>query len=80
MRAAPALIAAAALLLLGGCADLGYYWQSASGHIGIMRAAKPVPEWLADPAVSEPLKTKLELAQRIRRFAVAELALPDNPS
>ena len=79
MRAAPAFTLAAALLL-GGCADLGYYWQSASGHIGIMRAAKPVPEWLADPAVSAPLKAKLELTQRIRRFAVTELGLPDNPS
>lgn len=79
MRAAPAFALAGALLL-GGCADLGYYWQSASGHIGIMRAAKPVPEWLADPAVSAPLKAKLELTQRIRRFAVTELGLPDNPS
>lgn len=80
MRAAPAFALAGALLLLGGCADLGYYWQSASGHLGILRVAKPVPEWLADPAVSAPLKAKLELAQRIRRFAVTELALPDNAS
>jgi predicted aminopeptidase len=70
----------AGALFLTGCADLGYYWQSASGHIGIMRAAKPVPEWLADPAVSAPLKAKLELTQRIRRFAVTELGLPDNRS
>ncbi|OUM02070.1 aminopeptidase [Variovorax sp. JS1663] len=70
----------AALALLAGCADLGYYWQSASGHLGLMRAARPVPEWLQDPAASEALKAKLELAQRIRRFAVTELGLPDNPS
>ena len=73
-------LALAGSLLLTGCADLGYYWQSASGHIGIMRAAKPVPEWLADPAVSAALKAKLELTQRIRRFASSELGLPDNPS
>jgi predicted aminopeptidase len=79
VRPLPALALAGALLLTG-CADLGYYWQSASGHIGIMRAAKPVPEWLADPAVSAPLKAKLELTQRIRRFAVTELGLPDNRS
>lgn len=79
MRPIPAL-ALAASLLLTGCADLGYYWQSASGHIGIMRAAKPVPEWLSDPAVSAPLKARLELTQRIRRFASSELGLPDNPS
>ncbi|RQO47460.1 aminopeptidase [Variovorax sp. KBW07] len=79
MRAAPAFILIGALSLTG-CADLGYYWQSASGHIGIMRAAKPVPEWLADPTTSAALKAKLELTQRIRRFAVTELGLPDNPS
>jgi len=75
-----AALALAGSVVLTGCADLGYYWQSASGHIGIMRAAKPVPEWLADPAVSAALKAKLELTQRIRRFASAELGLPDNPS
>ena len=79
MKAASVAVLAGALLL-GGCADLRYYWQSASGHIGIMRAAKPVPEWLADPAVPAALKAKLELTQRIRRFASAELGLPDNPS
>ena len=79
MKAASVAVLAGALLL-GGCADLRYYWQSASGHIGIMRAAKPVPAWLADPAVPAALKAKLELTQRIRRFASAELGLPDNPS
>ena len=79
MRGLSALALAGALFLTG-CADLGYYWQSASGHIGIMRAAKPVPEWLADPATSAPLKAKLELTQRIRRFASTELGLPDNAS
>jgi hypothetical protein len=69
VRALPVLTLAGALCLTG-CADLGYYWQSARGHIGIMQAAKPVPEWLADPATSAPLKAKLELTQRIRRFAV----------
>lgn len=79
MRLLPAF-ALAGSLFLSGCADLGYYWQSASGHIGIMRAAKPVPEWLADPAVSAALKAKLELTQRIRAFASSQLGLPDNPS
>ncbi|PLC01983.1 aminopeptidase [Variovorax sp. RO1] len=76
---APALALAGAMFL-SGCADLGYYWQSANGHLDILRAAKPVPEWLADPAVGAPLKAKLELAQRIRRFASSELGLPDNAS
>jgi predicted aminopeptidase len=76
---APALALAGALFL-SGCADLGYYWQSANGHLDILRAARPVPEWLADPTVGAPLKAKLELAQRIRRFASSELGLPDNAS
>ena len=79
-RGAAALAALAAAALLSGCADLGYYWQSASGHLGLMRAARPVPQWLEDPATSDALKAKLALAQRIRAFAVAELGLPDNAS
>lgn len=78
-RAAAASMLLAASLL-AGCADLGYYWQSASGHLGVMRAARPVPQWLDDPATPAALKAKLELTQRIRRFAVTELHLPDNPS
>jgi len=77
-------IAAAALLLgaglLAGCANLGYYWQSAHGHLGILHAARPLSEWLEDPAVADTLKERLALAQRIRRFAVTALALPDNRS
>jgi predicted aminopeptidase len=73
-------LALAAIAALAGCSDLGYYWQSASGHVGILRAARPVPAWLDDPKTSEALKARLELAQRIRRYAVSELGLPDNPS
>lgn len=78
-RGAAALMLLAASLL-AGCADLGYYWQSASGHLDVMRAARPVPQWLDDPTTPAALKAKLELTQRIRRFAVTELHLPDNPS
>ncbi|MGI4779727.1 MAG: aminopeptidase [Janthinobacterium lividum] len=75
-----ALAVALLALGLGGCADLGYYWQSARGHVDLMRAARPVPEWLDDPATSAFLRSKLELTQRIRRFAVTDLGLPDNRS
>lgn len=80
LRRAAAASMLLAASLLAGCADLGYYWQSASGHLGVMRAARPVPQWLDDPATPAALKAKLELTQRIRRFAVTELHLPDNPS
>ena len=66
--------------LLSGCADTGYYAQSVRGHVALMAAAKPVDVWLQDPAVPQPTKDKLALAQRIRDFAVHDLGLPDNPS
>ncbi|RYZ13305.1 MAG: aminopeptidase [Comamonadaceae bacterium] len=79
-RAGLAGLLACCAAALTGCAELGYYWQSASGHLAVMRAARPVPDWLADPAAPAALKARLELAQRIRRFAVTELGLPDNAS
>ena len=45
-----------------------------------MNAARPIDEWLADPATPADLKARLTLARRIRAFAVTELALPDNAS
>lgn len=73
-------VVAAATLCLSGCSNLGYYWQSATGHLRIMSAAKPINEWLADGEAPDRLKARLALSQRIRDFAVAELKLPDNPS
>ncbi|MBC7446116.1 MAG: aminopeptidase, partial [Polaromonas sp.] len=75
--------ATAALALaagLAGCADLGYYWQSVNGHLLLLNAARPVQDWLDDARTPAALKARLALAQRIRRFAVSELGLPDNPS
>ncbi len=79
-RAGGAVALAALAALLGGCSPLGYYAQSVSGHLGIVRAARPVSDWLADPATPAPLRARLELAQRIRDFAVVELHEPDNAS
>jgi len=73
-------LAAGGIALLAGCANLGYYWQSASGHVQLMTAARPVDAWLADPATPDALRERLQLAQRIRRFASAQLDLPDNAS
>ena len=69
-----------ACLGLGGCAGVGYYWQSVSGHMQMVNAARPVGEWLADPQTPQTLKQRLVLSQRIRSFAVTELHLPDNAS
>jgi predicted aminopeptidase len=69
-----------AALLLPGCSTTAYYWQSVSGHLQMMQAARPVSDWLADASAPADLKQRLVLAQRIRAFAVTELQLPDNPS
>jgi len=71
---------AAAVLCLSGCANLGYYWQSATGHLSLMTSSRPVEDWLADRTAPPALKARLAMSQRIRDFAVSELRLPDNPS
>lgn len=78
-----ALLAAAAagvLASLGGCAQIGYLGQSVGGHLRLVSAAKPVDEWLADPALKPALRERLQQSQRMRDFAVQQLHLPDNNS
>jgi len=86
---APARLAALALtaLALAGCAStgsgtgaIGYYWQSLRGHVQLMQAAEPIDQWIARDDISPALRERLQLAQRARAFAVAELGLPDNAS
>lgn len=74
------LAALAAPLALGACGTLGYLAQSVQGHLGMMRAARPVQDWLADPGTAPALRERLLLSQRMRDFAVTDLALPDNAS
>ena len=74
------LLAGVTAVCLSGCAGVGYYWQSVSGHLKLMNAARPVDDWVSDSAAAPPLKERLRLAQRIRAFASAELKLPDNAS
>jgi len=61
-------------------ADPAHWARAVAGHLGVLQAARPVEEWLADPQTPEPLRQRLELALELRRFAIQELALPDNPS
>lgn len=80
MKAWAAALGAA---VLTGCSTLdgpGYYAQAVQGHLKLMAQARPVADWLHDPATPAPLRERLALSQRIRDFAVAELHLPDNPS
>lgn len=57
-----------------------YLWQSARGHLSIWWSARPVDELIGDPGTRPALKQRLELAKKLRRFAVDALALPDNGS
>src|SRR5450830_1018159 len=70
----------AALLLAAGCSSLGYYAQAAHGQFSLLAEARPIDDWLADPNTSERLRGKLQTVREIRRFAVEQLALPDNGS
>ncbi|MEY2893906.1 MAG: hypothetical protein RJA98_3814 [Pseudomonadota bacterium] len=77
-RGVAAVLAGVMLLAASGCSTVGYYGASVSGHLALLRAARPVPEVLADPASPEWLKARLALSQRIRDFAVSDISLPDN--
>ncbi len=77
------LIAGAIVLAIAaaaGCSTVGYYAQSINGHFAMLRAARQIQDIVADPAIAEPLKQRLQRAERIRAFASSELALPDNRS
>jgi len=75
-----AALAAATVCVTSGCSTLGYYAHSVSGHMTLLRSAKPVAQWEADPQTPPALKERLALSQRIRDYAVSELRLPDNAS
>lgn len=73
-------LAVATSCLTSGCASLAYYQQSIAGHLSLLEAARPVSDWLADPATPDKLRQRLVLSQQQRDFAVTALALPDNAS
>lgn len=79
-RGAAAVLSMLGVGALAGCSTAGYLAQSIGGHFELLRQARPVDEWLADPATPADLRERLQLSQRIRDFAVSELKLPDNAS
>ena len=70
------LLVSIMLLSLSGCADIGYYWHSASGHMALMNARVDIQTLLEDPATDDELRARLELVLKIREFARERLALP----
>ncbi|WP_241673288.1 aminopeptidase [Lacisediminimonas profundi] len=79
-RAMTTVVSAAALFMLSGCAQVGYYMQAVEGQMSLLSEARPIDDWLADPGVEGKLKDRLAKVQEIRRFAAIELGLPDNDS
>ena len=82
---AAAAVVASTLGAVSGCSTIDYLYGAASGHLALLRAARPVSDWLADGDASgaplpASLRERLLLSQRLRDFAVAELGLPDNAS
>jgi predicted aminopeptidase len=69
-----------AVFALAGCGTVPYYWQAANGQFELWYKARPIEDWLADPATPQELKTRLKQVQQIRAFASSDLALPDNGS
>lgn len=83
LRSPRALIVLAGVLIVAGfagCSTAGYYAQSISGHLSMLRSARPIPDVVADPSTPEAVRQRLLRAQEIRAFASKELGLPENAS
>ncbi|QPC95231.1 aminopeptidase [Mesorhizobium sp. INR15] len=63
-----------------GCTSISYYAQSLEGHVKIMAARENIGKLIDDPSTPGALRTRLRSASAIRRFAIDELALPENNS
>ena len=68
------------VLTLSGCASLDYYLQAVDGQFQIWQRQRSIDALLAQHDLPAPLRAKLELVVRARRFAAAHLALPDHGS
>jgi predicted aminopeptidase len=66
--------------LLSACSTVSYYAQSVGGQLTLISRREPIEKLLSNPALDADLKKRLEVAQKIRKFASSELLLPDNDS
>jgi len=67
-------------VVLTGCSTVGYYAQSAHGHLALMGQSRPIRQLIVDPATTTDLRAKLRRIEAIRTFTVERLLLPDNES
>ena len=70
----------ASILLLGGCASVGYYAQSIRGQIGLMAASRPIEDVVADQRTAEHVRLLLAQLPALRRFATEQLGLNGSDS
>jgi predicted aminopeptidase len=54
--------------------------QAAQGEWQLLHARRPIARVIASPATTPALRTRLQLVQDVRQFAVTDLGLPDNRS
>lgn len=80
-------LALGALFYWLGAGSGRYYAQAVWGHAQVMYAAQPIEKILKAPLSAQPLTPqaahlheRLALAQQMRRYASAALALPENAS
>jgi predicted aminopeptidase len=79
MKKAWRLVALVGLAALAtSCAQMGYYVQAAQGELSLLADARPIDDWLTDPATTDTLKLRLGKVRKIRAYAAQELGLPDN--
>ena len=65
---------------LGGCSNVGYYYQAVEGQMQIWHRSRPIAQVIKDKSTTPQVRERLALVLRMRDFASGELALPDNGS
>ena len=64
------------VLVLNGCATLGYYGQAVKGQLSLLNQRRPIEQVLAQDHLSDALRAQLSAVLEIRRFAEHDLSLP----
>ncbi len=67
-------------LCLSGCAEITYYGQAVTGHLGILFNTRTLEQVMDDPTTPPETRARLELARDIREYASQTLKLPENRS
>ncbi len=73
-------MAAILATLTAACSTLRYYAHVAHGQMQLLTEREPIDELIAQPQTDAKLAARLRLALEARRFAAAQLHLPDNRS